>query len=106
MSGPIVRKYGFPNYDNIFGKRPLGTGSTNLINRANSPSSPLLTNQKRRRPPSQSRPSPRSDRLAQSRKTLCQPDFGPDHGAAAVRTSSRAATTLESDEHQRARRVE
>jgi hypothetical protein len=26
MSGPIVRKYGFPNYDNIFGKRPLQHG--------------------------------------------------------------------------------
>jgi hypothetical protein len=26
MSGPIVRKYGFPNYDNIFGKRPLEHG--------------------------------------------------------------------------------
>jgi hypothetical protein len=26
MSGPIVRKYGFPNYDNIFGERPLQHG--------------------------------------------------------------------------------
>ena len=22
MSGPIVRKYGFPNYDKIFGEKP------------------------------------------------------------------------------------
>jgi hypothetical protein len=26
MSGPIVRKYGFPNYDKIFGERPLEHG--------------------------------------------------------------------------------
>jgi hypothetical protein len=27
MSGPIVRKYGFPNFDRIFGERPLQHGS-------------------------------------------------------------------------------
>jgi hypothetical protein len=26
MSGPIVRKYGFPNFDNIFGKKELEHG--------------------------------------------------------------------------------
>ena len=26
MSGPIVRKYGFPNFDEIFGKRDLEHG--------------------------------------------------------------------------------
>jgi hypothetical protein len=26
MSGPIVRKYGFPNHDKIFGSRPLEHG--------------------------------------------------------------------------------
>ena len=26
MSGPIVRKYGFPNFDKIFGERPLEHG--------------------------------------------------------------------------------
>lgn len=26
MSGPIVRKYGFPNFDKIFGERPLQHG--------------------------------------------------------------------------------
>lgn len=26
MSGPIVRKYGFPNFDEIFGKRELEHG--------------------------------------------------------------------------------
>jgi hypothetical protein len=27
MSGPIVRKYGFPNFDQIFGKKELQHGS-------------------------------------------------------------------------------
>jgi hypothetical protein len=27
MSGPIVRKYGFPNHEQIFGKRPLEHGA-------------------------------------------------------------------------------
>jgi hypothetical protein len=26
MSGPIVRKYGFPNHDKIFGERPIQHG--------------------------------------------------------------------------------
>ena len=26
MSGPIVRKYGFPNFEKIFGDRPLEHG--------------------------------------------------------------------------------
>jgi hypothetical protein len=26
MSGPIVRKYGFPNFEKIFGQRPLEHG--------------------------------------------------------------------------------
>ena len=28
MSGPIVRKYGFPNFDKIFGEDPFSTEST------------------------------------------------------------------------------
>jgi hypothetical protein len=27
MSGPIIRKYGFPNHDQIFGERPLEHGA-------------------------------------------------------------------------------
>lgn len=27
MSGPIIRKYGFPNFDQIFGKRDLEHGA-------------------------------------------------------------------------------
>ena len=26
MSGPIVRRYGFPNFEKVFGKRPLEHG--------------------------------------------------------------------------------
>ncbi len=26
MSGPIVRKYGFPNFESIFGERPIQHG--------------------------------------------------------------------------------
>jgi hypothetical protein len=26
MSGPIVRKYGFPNFEKIFGERPMEHG--------------------------------------------------------------------------------
>jgi hypothetical protein len=26
MSGPIVRKYGFPNFEKIFGERPIEHG--------------------------------------------------------------------------------
>lgn len=27
MSGPIVRKYGFPNFDKIFGEKPIQHGA-------------------------------------------------------------------------------
>ncbi len=27
MSGPIVRKYGFPNFEKIFGERPIEHGA-------------------------------------------------------------------------------
>ena len=33
MSGPIVRKYGFPNFDEIFGKRDLEHGVEDPLNR-------------------------------------------------------------------------
>ena len=37
MSGPIVRKYGFPNFEKIFGERPSSTEWTNQRD-ASSPS--------------------------------------------------------------------
>ena len=36
MSGPIVRKYGFPNFEQIFGKRELEHG----IDETGTPASP------------------------------------------------------------------
>ena len=32
MSGPIVRKYGFPNFEKIFGERPLEHGADDETN--------------------------------------------------------------------------
>jgi hypothetical protein len=32
MSGPIVRKYGFPNFEKIFGERPLEHGVDDASN--------------------------------------------------------------------------
>jgi hypothetical protein len=30
MSGPIVRRYGFPNFEKIFGERPIEHGAEEL----------------------------------------------------------------------------
>lgn len=45
MSGPIVRKYGFPNFDQIFGKRELEHGVDDPEQReeANRPEAPRST---------------------------------------------------------------
>jgi len=37
MSGPIVRKYGFPNHEKIFGPRPLEHGVENSQGAPNPP---------------------------------------------------------------------
>ncbi|GAC1463868.1 MAG: hypothetical protein NVSMB9_01830 [Isosphaeraceae bacterium] len=37
MSGPIVRKYGFPNFDEIFGKKELQHGVEETPAAENSP---------------------------------------------------------------------
>ena len=39
MSGPIVRKYGFPNFEQIFGKRELEHGVDDVSTPAESPES-------------------------------------------------------------------
>jgi len=52
MSGPIVRKYGFPNFEQIFGKRDLEHGIEGkqpvdpLHREAQSPVEPLGTAEK------------------------------------------------------------
>ena len=38
MSGPIVRKYGFPNFEQIFGKRELEHGVEELRPASSEPS--------------------------------------------------------------------
>ena len=37
MSGPIIRKYGFPNFENIFGKRDLEHGAEETPAKADAP---------------------------------------------------------------------
>lgn len=37
MSGPIVRKYGFPNFEKIFGARPLEHGVDEAPKEAETP---------------------------------------------------------------------
>ncbi len=37
MSGPIIRKYGFPNFENIFGKRDLEHGVETAAPKADEP---------------------------------------------------------------------
>jgi hypothetical protein len=37
MSGPIIRKYGFPNFENIFGKRDLEHGAEETPAKADVP---------------------------------------------------------------------
>jgi hypothetical protein len=40
MSGPIVRKYGFPNFEKIFGERPLEHGADEGSEPAAEPKTP------------------------------------------------------------------
>jgi hypothetical protein len=40
MSGPIVRKYGFPNFEKIFGERPLQHGVDEEAKSGEAPASP------------------------------------------------------------------
>ena len=37
MSGPIIRKYGFPNFEKIFGERPLEHGVDDAEPKENPP---------------------------------------------------------------------
>lgn len=40
MSGPIVRKYGFPNFEKIFGERELKHGAGDEVETPPAPQSP------------------------------------------------------------------
>jgi hypothetical protein len=46
MSGPIVRKYGFPNFEKIFGERELKHGSENESEAPAAPEPPAETSRK------------------------------------------------------------
>ena len=50
MSGPIIRKYGFPNHDKIFGEHPFSTGSMIPSSRARTPRSPATDKAKKKAP--------------------------------------------------------
>jgi len=57
MSGPIVRKYGFPNFEEIFGKRELEHGAeeqTTTASDAAKASSPSKSSDKPAQTPPQS----------------------------------------------------
>ncbi|CAN5755478.1 hypothetical protein BH23PLA1_BH23PLA1_22070 [soil metagenome] len=41
MSGPIVRKYGFPNFEKIFGDRPVQHGVENEAKDLTKPEAPV-----------------------------------------------------------------
>jgi hypothetical protein len=41
MSGPIVRKYGFPNFEKIFGQRPLEHGADEGSQPTGKPQAPV-----------------------------------------------------------------
>lgn len=44
MSGPIVRKYGFPNHDQIFGKKEIEHGVEEPAAPAAQPAAPARSN--------------------------------------------------------------
>jgi hypothetical protein len=58
MSGPIVRKYGFPNFDKIFGERPLQHGVEESGNSEVQPEE-ARTGKAKKKPPAK----PRSSKL-------------------------------------------
>jgi hypothetical protein len=63
MSGPIVRKYGFPNFEKIFGKRPLQHGLEEPPAGAEAPSPGARPAQPQAEKPGEAKPSdPATDR--------------------------------------------
>jgi hypothetical protein len=48
MSGPIVRKYGFPNFDKIFGERPLQHGLDDSEQPGEKPAEPATEQPKKK----------------------------------------------------------
>ncbi len=50
MSGPIVRKYGFPNHDRIFGERPIQHGLDDSEQSTDKPAKPGADKAKKKAP--------------------------------------------------------
>ena len=53
MSGPIVRKYGFPNHDKIFGERPIQHGLDDSEQPGENPEEPGADKSKKKKCPCQ-----------------------------------------------------
>jgi hypothetical protein len=51
MSGPIIRKYGFPNFEQIFGKETPKHGVEDEIPKAETPGQPPAEGEKPTTPP-------------------------------------------------------
>jgi hypothetical protein len=61
MSGPIVRKYGFPNFEQIFGKRELEHGVDEDEKGQDKGSETAAPAQADAKPATPSRPKPTTD---------------------------------------------
>jgi len=62
MSGPIIRKYGFPNFENIFGKRDLEHGAEETPAKADAPDPAPHTTEKSATPDRPEAPKPPAKR--------------------------------------------
>jgi hypothetical protein len=59
MSGPIVRKYGFPNFDKIFGERPLQHGLDESEQAADQPGAASTKKPQKKAAPKTKTPKPK-----------------------------------------------
>jgi hypothetical protein len=59
MSGPIVRKYGFPNFEKIFGERPLQHGLDDAEESVEKPEKPAAAKPKKDAPPKRKSSKPK-----------------------------------------------
>ena len=59
MSGPIVRKYGFPNFEKIFGERALEHGVDEPVEATSATDEELKSKPERKRPANIKDPEPK-----------------------------------------------
>jgi hypothetical protein len=62
MSGPIIRKYGFPNFEKIFGERPLEHGADEAESEAAPAEKPEASKPKANKPDTETKKSARGKR--------------------------------------------